>query len=379
LQVLHETGAPLPAPFCNQVKNILKQVWKSKEMIPRVKTFIWRILRRVLPTGDRASRYSKHIEKTCCRFGLPKTDFHLFFLCPFAKAAWFLNPWFLRSKILTQNVNSFATVLHSLNHPEENMNFIATFLWCLWKTRNNDLFGRKKTKPHQVAMHAKALLQDLEVTPLLPNTVNAPTGHQHRQVGAEKSGETISADFNFVGPKLYVDAAWKPRPKQTTMTAGLGIYNALTDQDPRTDIFSAASSPAISLSLQAVAQALRILAANFASSLNMANPGFFTDCSNLEKAAAAPGATDQAMLWEIRRQAIEFQNVTLSLQLRIFHISREINGVAHQCARQAKQSTCSRPTRSCRNLAHRNMTCLVLVAIDHLRLLDFVIIDIQCL
>jgi hypothetical protein len=31
----------------------------------------------------------------------------------------------------------------------------------------------KKIKLHQVAMHAKALLQDLEVTPLLPNTVNA--------------------------------------------------------------------------------------------------------------------------------------------------------------------------------------------------------------
>jgi hypothetical protein len=68
--------------------------------------------------------------------------------------------------------------------------------------------------------------------------------------------------------------------------------------------------------------------------LNMANPGFFTYCSNLEKAATAPGATDQTMLWEIRRHAIEFQNVTLSLQPRIFHISREINGVAHQCVRQ---------------------------------------------
>jgi hypothetical protein len=85
------------------------------------------------------------------------------------------------------------------------------------------------------------------------------------------------------------------------------------------------------------------------------------------------------MLWEIRRQAIEFQNITLSLQPRIFHISREINGVAHQCAHQANQSTRSRATRSCRNSAHRNMACLVLMAIDRLQLLDFVIIDVQCL
>jgi hypothetical protein len=53
---------------------------------------------------------------------MAKTDFHLFFLCPFTKAAWFLKPWFLRSKVFTQNTNSFAYVLFyllSIGHPEE--------------------------------------------------------------------------------------------------------------------------------------------------------------------------------------------------------------------------------------------------------------------
>jgi hypothetical protein len=97
LQVLLDTGMPGPAPVCNQVKLILKQVWKLKNMIPKVKFFIWRILRRAIPSGERrkAFRYSKHIEKCCCRCGLLETDFHLFFLCPFEKAAWFLSPWFL--------------------------------------------------------------------------------------------------------------------------------------------------------------------------------------------------------------------------------------------------------------------------------------------
>jgi hypothetical protein len=160
---------------------------------------------------------------------------------------------------------------------------------------------------------------------------------------AEKSGKSLSNDFYFVGPKLFVDAAWKPRQDQTTSTAGLDIYFAITEPDSRTDIFISASSH-----LQAEAQAL-LLAANFASSLNLSNPFFFTDCSNLERAAATPGATDQAMLWEIRRKAIEFQNITSSLQPRIFCINREINIVAHTCAHQAKQSSRSRPTHSCRN------------------------------
>jgi hypothetical protein len=82
---------PAPAPVSDEVRQILVQVWKAKDMIPRIKNFIWRILRRALPY-NRASRYSKHIEKNCCWCGLPESDMHLFFLCPIAKAAWFHKP-----------------------------------------------------------------------------------------------------------------------------------------------------------------------------------------------------------------------------------------------------------------------------------------------
>jgi hypothetical protein len=74
-------------------------------------------------------------------------DFHLFFLCPFANAAWFSNPWFLRSEAFIQNANSFSAVLFSLlssGHPEVGLASLGTFLWCLWKARNDHLFDRKK-------------------------------------------------------------------------------------------------------------------------------------------------------------------------------------------------------------------------------------------
>jgi hypothetical protein len=132
LQVLQENGLPAPAPVSDDVKLILAQVWKAKDMIPRIKNFIWRILRRALPSGNRASRYSKHIEKDCYRCGVSETDMHLFFLCPFAKAAWFDKPWFLRTEVITQNVTSIALVIKSLlwlNHPEANLTSIATFMW----------------------------------------------------------------------------------------------------------------------------------------------------------------------------------------------------------------------------------------------------------
>jgi hypothetical protein len=41
-----------------QVISILNQVWKNKQMAPRIQTFAWRLLRKALPTGKRASMYS---------------------------------------------------------------------------------------------------------------------------------------------------------------------------------------------------------------------------------------------------------------------------------------------------------------------------------
>jgi hypothetical protein len=109
---------------------------------------------------------------------MPETDFHLFFLCPFAKAAWFVSPWFLRSETFVLNANSFASVLLALissGHPEANLEFIGTFLWCLWKARNDHLFGRKKSTLEHISIHAKALTQDLEVVSLTPVRVAQQT------------------------------------------------------------------------------------------------------------------------------------------------------------------------------------------------------------
>ena len=72
-----------------QVVDLLNQVWREKLMAPRVQTFSWRLLRRALPTGKRASKFSKHISENCARCGNLEDEMHMLFLCPFSKAAWF--------------------------------------------------------------------------------------------------------------------------------------------------------------------------------------------------------------------------------------------------------------------------------------------------
>jgi hypothetical protein len=376
LQALQNAGLPAPAPVDDTTKKMLQYIWKSKQIIPRVKTFAWRLLRRAIPSGDRAFRYSKHIDRLCCRCGLPEDDVHLFFTCSFARAAWFHRPWFIRSDIFVQNVNSMAQIvqnLMTLNHPCMDLKNIFTFLWCLWKARNEELFCRKKSWPQHIAGRAQALMNDLEVVENQNN--DKPLVPTKRTVIAQ--GSTVPTDFVFTGPKIYADAAWKRPKNRTVATAGLGVYVHLQDQHHHTDVFILAKHRNVPSALQAEAQALH-LAAQFASAMHLHRPTFFTDCSSLAGAVAAPGANDPAVIWEIRRQVIQFQNLTRPLQSSVYHVKREINGVAHSCAHQAKRSLRSEPTCSCRNSTHSNITCPVLAAVQSLQLDGTVIIDVQC-
>jgi hypothetical protein len=50
------------------------------------RTFAWRLLRRALPTGMRAGRFSTHIDKQCSRCGLEENEVHLFFPLPICKS-----------------------------------------------------------------------------------------------------------------------------------------------------------------------------------------------------------------------------------------------------------------------------------------------------
>uniref|UniRef100_A0A8R7K1P6 Reverse transcriptase zinc-binding domain-containing protein n=1 Tax=Triticum urartu TaxID=4572 RepID=A0A8R7K1P6_TRIUA len=102
-------------------------------MAPRVQTFAWRLLRKALPTGKRASKFSKHIDENCSRCGNTEDEMH-FFLCPFSKATWFCSPWFIKTEILAAVNHSIPNMIQTLlnsGQPQINLSNLYTFLWCV--------------------------------------------------------------------------------------------------------------------------------------------------------------------------------------------------------------------------------------------------------
>ena len=130
-----------------QVLELLNHMWKGKHMAPRVQTFAWRLLRNALATGKRAGKYSKHISENGAICGNFEDEMHLFFLCPFAKAAWYSYPWFIKTEPIAQHnisVPQMIKALLSSNHPQINIASLYTFMWCLWKSRNDNRFCRDR-------------------------------------------------------------------------------------------------------------------------------------------------------------------------------------------------------------------------------------------
>ena len=130
-------------------------------MIPRVQTFAWRLLRKALATGKRAGRFSARIDSNCSRCGGEEDEMHLFFLCPFAKAAWYSRPWFIKTELIFNDHHLLPDMIHFLlssNHPCISVKTLYTFLWCLWKSRSDFLFNKIKVHPTRIFSVASALL-----------------------------------------------------------------------------------------------------------------------------------------------------------------------------------------------------------------------------
>jgi hypothetical protein len=126
-----------------------------------------------------------------------------------------------------------------------------------------------------MAMQAKVLLNNMETQPAVTLRQEQATRPLNERAASPKSGDSVSTDFYFAGPKLYVDAAWKLPRHRTETTAGLGIYLTFKEQHSHTDVLILAIKHGVPSPIQAGAHALT-LAGLLAAALRLQEPSFFS-------------------------------------------------------------------------------------------------------
>jgi ribonuclease HI len=273
-----------------------------------------------------------------------------------------------------------------MNHPHASLQNVLTFMWCMWKSRNDCLFGRKPGNPLQINQVAEAISKNLEMVDMTQkpnkqthhNTVNILQVQNQEQV--LKQGETITSDLQIKCSRIYSDAAWKVNADtrvEAKMMTGLGIYCRLQEPNCKTSLFIQALIPATPSVIQAEAEAL-VLAAKVAKLLHLNHVSILTDNITVARAATTSLLAHQQVPWEIRQQIAKYKAVSQSF-FQVYHIRRNLNSEAHKCAQQALRQSMSTPIFTCLNSSHRETPCPLQIILPSLQAQGYVINDVSCL
>nr|XP_051208314.1 uncharacterized protein LOC127325564 [Lolium perenne] len=300
-------------------------------------------------------------------------EMHMFFLCPFSKAAWFCSPWFIKTEILAATNPSIPDMIQSLltsGHPQITLSSLYTFLWCLWKSRNDALFARKYCRPSQVYVAANAIIQGSKLdgaTPVEHNGVNCLQDHLILPA--------VQSPNSFAGNTIFCDAAWEMQPSNTTKQAGIGVFIQFQNNPHVQQLHISAMSPPASSPLQAETFGL-LIATRLAEVFNIQDPHFLTDCLVLASAAKATDIFSAPGHWDNRPLLAQIQNSPAFQRRNVSHINRGNNVKAHHLARLASRMQI-RPTVY-RCLCSDARICQIRETLCVTSVLPFTLLSVKC-
>uniref|UniRef100_A0ACD5ZLW8 Uncharacterized protein n=1 Tax=Avena sativa TaxID=4498 RepID=A0ACD5ZLW8_AVESA len=221
-------------------------------------------------------------------------------------------------------------------HPHASLANILTFMWCIWKSRNDCLFNRKKGEPYQIYINSHAILKTVNIleTPsafLRDKPKQILTNHENRKDGCRN---IRLAEDDFTGTTIFSDASWKEdkmRNSTGSQYRGIGIFIQTKGDKGHANLKIQASTSSTLSVLQAGATAM-LLAAEIAAKLQIQNPTLLTDNKLLAMAVADGRLESNFVHWNTREVLAKILILAGTLQARMVHIPRDKNYVAHRCA-----------------------------------------------
>ncbi|SPT17811.1 unnamed protein product [Triticum aestivum] len=128
-----------------------------------------------------------------------------------------------------------------------------------------------------------------------------------------------------------------------------------------------------------VTEALALqFAAKVACRLQLQRITFLTDNLSLAKVVASRDINSPIITWRCRQPISEFFQDTSQFSFTVYHISRNTNGIAHNCAHKVLNSRVE-PVFNCTHSAHTNGSCPVLLSFLNFQIQGYVIHVVHCL
>lgn len=314
---------PIHAPMVN-IDDFcwIKDVWALK-VSPKMKTFLWSILKNALPLGENLLHRGGISGGDCVRCQVRETAVHCFFTCPFAAQVWNCIPinravHIAADMTLPEIVVGFRKAV-CLPPSGISLHILPWILWVIWTSRNTLLFEGRSLSPEETATKGLKLAQEWSQSQGKLKSVNTlpslPRNHLKMASCEPVSSNTITCK---------TDAAWS----KDTMTAGFGwVFEGGTLSTP---ITGSSSQNSIISPLVAEAIAMRS-ALCMASNLEIPSIRIFTDNSTLARAISSNHQYKEiiGIVHDIRSISSVFASVSIS------HFSRSENSIADGLAKAA--------------------------------------------
>nr|ABN06084.1 Polynucleotidyl transferase, Ribonuclease H fold [Medicago truncatula] len=151
-------------------------IWRLK-VPPKIKNFMWRVCRGVLPTRNKLRDKGVQCPEACVNCSTTSEDVkHLFCVCTFDVQVWQLSDlWSEIQQAVIHFDTASAVIFDLLQRFTLEQSQIFVTMWSLWKRRNLKVWENKNESCAMTVDRARVMMEEWQ---LATATRSAPT-HQH--------------------------------------------------------------------------------------------------------------------------------------------------------------------------------------------------------
>ncbi|CAL1374304.1 unnamed protein product [Linum trigynum] len=178
-------------------EGVWKKLWAAK-VAPKVKIFLWKFARNVLPTGDHISGKSQRWGDQCPFCNLKETQLHFFGDCSWTSRIW-------RASDLADcfeyqpALNCFQWLQQVMDRvDDEKLGRWSVLLWFLWKERNAQMFNGVKVPEEEITTRAWSFFDDYQrhqqLHPIQQEEKEMSEGWKKPGLGSHKINTDVGVD-----------------------------------------------------------------------------------------------------------------------------------------------------------------------------------------